>query len=111
MVYFSQNSVYVSREPIFCSYWKSPREDVAELAKSLVLPAELSGKKSVDVSWKLTESKFSCVSHLSAECCRSKKGEKKKHRGIIREGPSYSCCVPQDDSTGKAYHLDGWKEK
>ena len=77
MVYFSKNSVYVSREPIFCSYWKSPREDVAELAKSLVLPAELSGKKSVDVSWKLTESKFSCVSHLSAECCRSKKGEKK----------------------------------
>lgn len=92
IVYFSKNSVYVSREPIFCSCWQSPREGVAGLAEqSLVLPAELSGKKSMDVSWKLTGSKFSCVSHLSAECYRSKKGKKKKekHRGIIRDGPSY----------------------
>ena len=85
IVYFSKNSVYVSREPIFSSCWQSPREGVAELAEKLpVLPAELSGKKSMDVSWKLTGSKFSCESHLSAGCCRSKKGkkQKEKHRGI-----------------------------
>ena len=62
-----------------------------QLMKLPVLPAELSGKKSMDVSWKLTGSKFSCESHLSAGCCRSKKGkkQKEKHRGIKRDGPSY----------------------
>lgn len=87
IVYFSKNSVYVSREPIFSSCWQSPREGVAELAEKLpVLPAELSGKKSMDVSWKLTGSKFSCESHLSAGCCRSKRGKnKKKSTGELKE--------------------------
>ena len=61
-----------------------------------MLPAELSGKLSVGVSWKLAGSKLNWVSHLLAEYRRSKKGKKAPRKGKekVLPPPAMSLRVP-----------------